>query len=201
MDYYSYAPRLTLGQPLVLCGIPGAEVGPTARIASMFHGLPLMRLAERVAHIVGESHTRALITQGEEKLLALELEQLNKAIDMRKPPVVALSSVGMTDPRIRALATEACELVQLRIHFPQALQRIRADVTKDPSKHLHLRQGGVADDEAILARLRFLDRLCREAHRHIDVGQRLALDVGRQISDELEAREPDGPHGALHVQR
>ena len=31
MDYYSYAPLLKLDQPLVLCGIPGAEVGPGKR--------------------------------------------------------------------------------------------------------------------------------------------------------------------------
>lgn len=188
MDYYSYAPLLTLPRPVILCGIPGAEVGPTARIATMFNGLPLSRLADRVAHLVGESHTRALITQGEQKLLDLELEQLQKALEQRTPPVIALSDVGLTDPRIRALASEAGELVQLRIHFPIALERIRADVHKDPGKHLHLRNGGSADDEAVLARLRFLDRLCREAHRHVDVGERPPLAVGRQISDELEAR-------------
>jgi shikimate kinase len=187
-DYYSYAPLLTLPRPLILCGIPGAEVGHTARVATMFTGLPLVRLTDRVSHLVGETHTRALITQGEQKLLDLELDQLEKALAMRSPPVIAITSVGLTDRRIRDLAKSAGDLVQLRLNFRVALDRIRADAADNPGKHLHLRNGGVADDEAILARLRFLDRLCREAPAHIDVGRRLPLDVGRQISDDLEAR-------------
>jgi len=187
-DYYSYAPLLTLQCPLFLCGVPGAEVGPTARVATMLVGLPLVRLTHRVAHLVGEDHDRALITQGEEKLLDLELAQLHKALAMRSPPVIALSSVGLTDPRIRALATTAGDLLQLRVDLRVALDRIRADAAKNPGKHLHLRHGGAADDEAILARLRFLDRLCREAPTHIDVERRLPLDVGRQICSDLEAR-------------
>ncbi len=169
-------------------GGPGAGLAATARVVSGFTGLPLARLADRVAHLVGASHDRALLTEGESRLLDLEFEQLEKALSGRSAPIVALSSVALTDPRIRALAHERGELLHLRIDLRDALQRIRDDAHKNPGRHLHLRQGGQADDEAVLARLRFLDRLCREAPSHVAVGTRLPQQVGQQIADDLEAR-------------
>lgn len=187
-DYYGYAPLLRLERPLLLCGVPGAEVGTTARVITMLTGLPLTRLAHRVAHVVGESHDRALLTLGEAAVLAHERRQLEIVLGGRTPPVVALSPITLTDPRLRRLAIETTDLLHLRIDLRVALARIRTDTTSNPGKHLAVRSGGPADDDAVLARLRFLDRLCRDAPDHIDIGDRLPLDVGREVAMQLEAK-------------
>jgi shikimate kinase len=184
-DYYGYAPLVHLQRPLLLCGLPGADVGSTARVITMLTGLPLCRLAHRVAHVVGDSHDRATITLGETAVLAREAQQLEQALAGRSPPVVALTAITLTDARMRRLALEQCDLIYLRLDVHQALKRIRQQCADTPSKHLAVRAGGAANDEEVLARLRFMDRLCRDAPRHVAIDGRLALDVGRALAAEL----------------
>jgi shikimate kinase len=186
MDYYGYGPLFRLQRPLALCGVPGAEVGTTARVVTMLTGLPLVRLAHRVAHVLGESHGRALLTRGEAAVVAEETRQLDEALRGPAPAVIALTSHTLVDATLRRRVLDQCDVMHLRLDLPVALERIRRDAAHDPSKHLHVRGGGDADDDAVLARLRFLDRLCREAPRSLVIGTRLPLEVGRELAARLE---------------
>ena len=186
MDYYGYGPLLRLDRPLALCGVPGADVGVTARVVTMFTGLPLVRLTHRVSHVLGQTHGRALLTLGEAAVAEVEADELAKALRGPGSPVISLTSHTLTDPQLRAEVLARCDLVHLRLDLQLALRRIREAAATDPRRHLAVRGGGDADDASVLARLRFLARLCRDAPRHVDIGDRMPIQVGREIVDALE---------------
>ena len=95
-DYYSYAPLVRLQKPLLLCGLPGADVAMTARVATMLTGLQLVSVDRRVEHLASNAAELVEFREGREQRLALEEQVIAEALGRRSPPVIAASPVTLT---------------------------------------------------------------------------------------------------------
>ncbi len=148
-DYYSWAPRLTLPRPLVIAGLPGAQVSRTTRSVNMLSGLPFLRVDQRVEHVIGKSiellHWEEGIDGRLEHERALWPALLSKPLSL----VVASSRVTMSDPALRKLISEKADVLYLYLPVDEAVARILADHERSKKNHYSLMSES-GFDEALL---------------------------------------------------
>jgi len=186
LDYYGYAPLLRLQRPLALCGLPGTERGSTARVVSMFSGVPVVRVEDQVAHLAGCHWDLLVLRDGAEAALALETQVIDRALSGRSAPVIGLSSITLQDAELRARLLAHSTVVHLQLSLSDSLARVQAQSLADPRRHAALRAGEPPTAGLLLPKLRFLERLCRAAHRAHPVGSAGAHEVGRALLETLE---------------
>jgi shikimate kinase len=184
-DYYGYAPLVTLDRPLALCGLPGSEPGATARVVSMFTGVPLVRVDDQVSHLAGRAYDLLVLQDGVDAALDLEEQVLDKALAKRTCPVIGLSVYSLQRPSARRRLLETCEVRYLCMPLSESVDRVAKASEADARQHAAVRQGGPADGQHLLPVLRFLDRLAREAPATVDIAGRTPMQVGRALADEL----------------
>ena len=184
-DYYGYAPLAHLERPLVLCGLPGSEPGATARVVSMFTGLGLVRVDDQVAHLAGQAYDLLVMKEGVDAALDLEQKVLDKAFAKRSPPVIGLSTFTLQRPALREALLASCDVRYLSMTLEEAVHRVRVAALADPRRYAAVRGGDPPDARHLLPKLRFFDRLCREAHDTLDIRERSVMQVGRALADSL----------------
>lgn len=184
-DYYGYAPMTRLDRPLVLCGLPGAEPGATARVVSMFTGIPLVRVTDKVAHLAGEAYELHVMKAGVDAALDLEAQVLRRALDGRSPPVIGLSDFTLQRAALRQELLARADVRYLHMTLEESVHRIRVAALDDPRRYAAIRAGDPPDALHLMPRLRFLDRLCREAPVRIDIREQTPMAVGRALAASL----------------
>lgn len=189
-DYYSYAPLVRLDTPLLLCGLPGADVAMTARVATMLTGLPLVSVDRRVEHLASNAAELVEFRQGRAQRLLFEAEVITEALGRRTPPVIAASPITLTSEDLVSRLSGARWLC-LHMSVDEALDSMRRQVADDRRRHYALRAGGPVDD-SLRPELESLARVLGQAPEQLPVAGRTALEVGEDIAARLmgPARSP-----------
>lgn len=184
-DYYSYKPRASLQRPLVLAGMPGSQVGMTGRVLTMLTGLKLVWVDRQAEHILGRSVEWIDVHAGRPQRLEAEAQVIDKALLERSPPVIATSAVTLTHPDLRRRLEAAGDFLHLRLDPEEAMRRIATESEADPRRYYAIRDGQPFDETWVRARLRFFDRLLRPIEDVVEIGQRMPLEVGRELADRF----------------
>jgi shikimate kinase len=183
-DYYSWKPTLRLTRPLVLCGVPGAGVGRTARAVNLLTGVPFVWLDRRVEHQLGRSVEVVQFREGHGPRVVIEREVLAEARASAEPPVVALSDVTYEDPALARLLEDTCEVVLLHVDVDTAVERILDAAARDERAHWALREGGAVDRGELRRRLVEHEQRYRHLARVVLVRDRSPLAVAEQLVAE-----------------
>ena len=186
-DYYSYRPRTALRRPTVLVGVPGSYCGKTARIVSMFAGLPLVWVDRQAEHLLGRSVEWTDVHDGRKARLKAEQKVLDRALGDRSPGGIAASMVTFTHPVLRERLLSTCDVVHLRVTEDEAITRVRRDSAEDRRKHYALLGGEAFDETSLRLRLPFHYSLYSAVSDVIDVDGRPPTAVGQQLVDRLLA--------------
>ena len=165
-DYYSYKPTAQLERPLVLAGLPGVDVGKTARVVNMLTGVPLVWLDRRASHLLG----RSIEIAPRQERIAAERDLL-KTFLARTPPVIAASQLTLTDPLCRELLRD-CTRIHLAISIENSLERVQQRSAEDLRAFHFLREGRPFDPSALRPVLEELET------------QLLALPEQRIVTDQ-----------------
>lgn len=187
MDYYGYAPLATLPRPLALCGLPGSDVGKTARAINLITGIPFVWIDRQVEHKLGRSVELVSLEQGLDPRFAAEREVLDEVLQARTPPLVALTDVTLTAPALRTLVADQMDVVQLHLTIDEAATRVVQQAAKDARAHYALRQAQRVEPAVIRPRLDRLAEPLKGLGRVVRVQGRSPLEVARQIAQELGA--------------
>ena len=179
-DYYSYAPLVRLQKPLLLCGLPGADVAMTARVATMLTGLQLVSVDRRVEHLASNAAELVEFREGREQRLALEEQVIAEALGRRSPPVIAASPVTLTSASLVDRLAGAHWLC-LHMTVAEAMEAMRRQVAEDRRRHYALRAGGPVDD-SLRPELEQVERVLRGTPDRIPIRGRTALEVGEEVA-------------------
>jgi shikimate kinase len=193
MDYYSYAPLHRLDRPLVLVGLPGADVGKTARAFNLLTGIPFVWVDRQVEHVLGRSVELVHLEEGAGARIAAEADVWARVFAARTPPVVAASDVSLDDPGVRADVAARTTPVLLDVDLDLAVSRIRSAGEADARAHVALRGAGPFDARAVRAALAphalAIEALCalRPDVQRVPVGDDPPLTVAERVAASLGA--------------
>ena len=179
-DYYSYKPTAQLARPLVLAGLPGVDVGKTARVVNMLTGVPLVWLDRRASHVLG----RSVEIASRQDRTAAERDLL-KTFLARTPPVIATSHLTLLDPTCRTLLRD-CSRIHLAISIDESLALIQQRSAEDPRAFHALREGRPFEAAALRPVLAELDAQLRALPQQRSVTGQVPLDIGRALLEDLQ---------------
>lgn len=183
-DYYSWKATLRLERPLVLCGVPGAGVGRTARAVNLLTGVPFVWIDRRVEHQLGKSVEVVQFREGSGPRLAIERDVIDEVRAFPERPVVALSDVTYEDLALARLLEDTCEVVLLHVDVDTAVERVLAAAAKDERAHWALREGGAVDRAELRRRIVEHEQRYRHLARVVLVRDRPPLAVAEQLVAE-----------------
>ena len=151
-EYYSYKPLVTLDRPLVLLGVPGTDINAIARMVSSFTGAPVLLVERKLMH-ANEHHPDRWTTEGRHSERWDQELRLLRAAFSKLRPVVGLHSHSIL--RLGALRwlNENARTVYVREPIQAVLDRIEADVAKDPTRHWVLTGGEAVNPARVRAEL------------------------------------------------
>ncbi len=180
-DYYGWRPTLTLERPVVLCGIPGTDVGRTARAVNLLTGVPLVWLDRVVEHRLGRSVEVVQVREGSAPRVSLEAQAMDAMLAKGEAPVVAASDATWSDHGLARRLEAACDVVLLHLDVASAALRIEAAAGQDPRAHYALREGGALGGVELRQALHIHEARYRHLARVVLVGERSPLDVATSL--------------------
>lgn len=133
IDYYSYKPLITPDRPLCVVALPGGQAGATARLISVFTGLPLCWLDRSVEHRAGVSVDGLVLQRGEPAQHALERDLLPAILRRASPHIIALGERTLLDPTLRDLVRSTTTLVYLQRPRPTLIAELARQRARRPN--------------------------------------------------------------------
>lgn len=191
-DYYSYRPLLQLDRPLTLVGIPGSEVGRTARAMNLMSGVPFVWLDRQVEHRLGRSVELVQREEGPAPRLIHERAVVDELLARGDKPIVAASDLTFSDPWLRERLEGHTDVVLLHVDVDTALALVERQAKDDARQHWALRQGGAASPATVRRALVEAERRVRHLSRVVLVRDRPPLAVAEDLLRSLGLPELDG---------
>lgn len=158
LDYYSYKALIAPDKPVGLVGLPASGHGQTARMVSIYTGLPLFWLDRAVEHKAGMAIDGVVLKGGDALRHSYEQQLLVPVLERSTAHILALGDTTLRDPDLRALLTERCELVFVRRPQEVLLATMARQFSKDPRAFYRYLMGRPPDPTLVGGELTQLDR-------------------------------------------
>ncbi len=181
--YYDPHPRMTLEQPLVLVGHPGAGVTHIASSLAGRTGLPSTQVERWTEAAAGRSRGQVLLEDGVEGLAKFDAEALTRALARQPAGFISVGSgIVLEAARSTRLDELAC-VVFVRRPVPVLWQRVREQLKSAPASVVEFLAAAPPTPEEMDAWLRRREGVEQIAHAIVEAGDRHAT----RIADELYA--------------